>query len=114
MTELPQPARAGLDRWAISSLAAGVIWLVLAVAPTFVTTLAGLPFAAYAFVVGGLCLRRCRGAGDKPGARLAGWSLGLGCAGFIWQGIYYALIGGALIASLIALWKTIPTGTPIP
>jgi apolipoprotein N-acyltransferase len=114
MTELPQLAPAGPNRWAISSLAAGAIWLVLAIAPTFVTTLAGLPFAAYALVAGSLCLRRCRRAGDKPGARLAGWGVGLGCAGFIWQGIYSLLIGGALIASLIALYKTIPTGTPIP
>ncbi len=113
MTE-PLQARPHLDRWALSSLVAGLLWLVLAIAPTFLTTLAGLPFAAYTFLVGGLSLARCRRAGDKAGTRLARWGLGLGCAGFIWVGLYYALIGGALIASFIALVRALPTGTPIP
>lgn len=107
-------SNAGSRRWAISSLAAGALWLVLAVAPTFVTTLLGLPFAAYALVVGWLSLRGCRQAGDKPGVRLARWSLGLGCAGFIWLVLYYLVIGSALIAAFIALFKAIPTATPIP
>jgi apolipoprotein N-acyltransferase len=99
-------------RWAISSLAAGAIWLVLAVAPTFLTTLAGLPFAAYAFGAGWASSRRCRRLGDQTGARLAGWGIGLGCAGFVWVTAFSLVTGGLLIAALLALFKTISTGNP--
>ena len=99
-------------RWAISSLAAGAIWLVLAVAPTFLTTLAGLPFAAYAFGAGWASGRRCRRLGDLTGERLAGWGIGLGCAGFVWVALFSLITGGLLIAALLALFKTISTGNP--
>ena len=113
MTE-PLSAQSGLRRWALSSLVAGAMWLVLAVAPTVVTTVIGLPFAAYALVVGGVSLSRSKRAFDKSGARLAQWGIGLGCAGFVWTVLYYVLLGGVVIASLIALVRAIPTGTPIP
>jgi hypothetical protein len=114
MSEAGAERAGGARGWAKSSLVAGGVWLILAVAPTMATTLIGLPFAAYALVVGWLSLRGSNQAGDKSGARLAKWSLGLGCAGFIWQMLVYLVLGGALIATLITLFKTIPTPTPIP
>jgi len=99
-------------RWAISSLAAGALWLILAVAPTFLTTLMGLPFAAYAFAAGWASGRRCRHLGDRAGARLADWGIGLGCAGFVWVALFSLVAGGLLIGALLAVFKTISTGSP--
>ena len=59
MTDTPATPPSAARRWAISSLVAGVVWLVLAVAPTFLTTLAGLPLAAYAFGLPGLSFALC-------------------------------------------------------
>lgn len=114
MSEARSDAASGLRGWAGSALVAGAAWLILAMAPTVVTTLIGLPFATYALAVGWLSLRGSQRAGDRPGARLAKWSLGLGCAGFVWQIVFYLTVGGALAATLIAFFKTMPTATPIP
>ncbi len=114
MSSVPTSAQSGARGWAVSSLVAGAAWLILAVAPTVLTTIAGLPFAAWALVVGWLSLRGSRQAGDRQGARLAKWGLGLGCAGFVWQAVFYVVVGGALVASLITLFKIIPTPTVIP
>jgi hypothetical protein len=111
MTNTATPQRAA-RRWALSSLVAGAVWLVLAVAPTFLTTLLGLPFAAYAFGMGWVSGRRCRRMGDANGARLAGWGIGLGCAGFVWVTLFSLVAGGLLIAALLAFFKTISTGSP--
>jgi hypothetical protein len=110
----PASAQTGCRRWALSSLVAGGVWLVLAVAPTFVTTLIGLPFGVYALAAGWLSLSRCRQAADRPGARLAGWGLGLGCAGFVWQVLYVTIVGSLLVASVAALVTTLLKGTPVP
>ena len=114
MSEARSEAASGSRGWAGSALAAGAVWLILAVAPTFATTLIGLPFAGYALVAGWLSLRGSQRAGDKHGARLAKWGLGLGCAGFVWQAAFYLAVGGALAATLITFLKTISTATPIP
>lgn len=85
--------------WASLSLAAGGLWLVLSLTPFFLTTLLGLPVAALAFVSGWLGRRSA-----EPGAaRRANWGLGLGCAGCLWQVIYYAVLGGVLLAGLPSL-----------
>ena len=110
----PRSTQTGLRRWALSSVAAGVVWLVLAVAPTLFTTLAGLPFGAYALVVGWLSLSRCKQAADRSGARLARWGVGLGCAGFVWQVLYVMVVGSLLAASIAAIVTTFFKGTPVP
>ena len=107
-------APTGLRRWALSSLLAGGVWLILAVAPTMVTTLIGLPFGLYALVVGGLSLVRSRRAAYASGARLAGWGVGLGCAGFVWQVLYLIIVGSLLAASVAVLVTSFFKGTPVP
>ena len=99
--ERPAPRRA----WATSSLVAGVVWVILAVSPTFITTLLGLPFAGYALVVGWLSRRHSLRAGDGPGARRAGWGLGLGCAGFVYLLVVNLILGGLIVTGLFALVK---------
>ena len=99
--ERPAPRRA----WATSSLVAGVVWVILAVSPTFITTLLGLPFAGYALVVGWLSRRHSLQAGDGTGARRAEWGVGLGCAGFIYVIIANLIVGGLIVAALFALVK---------
>jgi hypothetical protein len=110
----PASAPAGLRRWALSSLVAGGVWLVLAVAPTLVTTLIGLPFGVYALAAGWLSLAGCKRAAYRPGARMAAWGVGLGCAGFVWQLLYVVILGSLLAASVAALVNSFVTGTPIP
>ena len=105
---------ASLRRWALSSLVAGGVWLALAVAPTLLTTLVGLPFGFYALAAGWLSLSRSKRAADRPGARLAAWGVGLGCAGFVWQVLYLVVVGGLLAASVAALVTSIIKGTPVP
>ena len=99
--ERPAPRRA----WATSSLVAGVVWVILAVSPTFITTLLGLPFAGYALVVGWLSRRHSLRAGDGAGARRAGWGVGLGCAGFVYLLVVNLILGGLIVAGLFALVK---------
>ena len=90
------------------------MWLALAVAPTMLTTLIGLPFGLYALAAGWLGLHRSKRAADRFGARLAGWGVGLGCAGFVWQVLYLAIVGGLLAASVAALVTSLVKGTPLP
>ncbi len=99
---------------ALSSLVAGGVWLALAVAPTVFTTLVGLPFGVYALAAGWLGLARSKQATDRFAARLAGWGVGLGCAGFVWQVLYLAIVGGLLAASVAALVTSLVKGTPVP
>ena len=95
--------------WSTVSLMAGGLWLVLSLTPFFLTTLLGLPVAALAFVSGWLGRRSA-----EPGAvRRANWGLGLGCAGCLWQVIYYAVLGGVLLAGLPSLIEYIQK-TPTP
>jgi hypothetical protein len=86
-------------RWANLSLAAGGLWLVLSLTPFFLTTLLGLPFATLAFVGGWLGRR----SADAGATRRSHWGLGLGCAGCLWQMVYYALLAGVLVAGLPSL-----------
>ncbi|MBL8057039.1 MAG: hypothetical protein JNK29_10100 [Anaerolineales bacterium] len=88
--------------WATLSLISGGVWLALSLAPFFVTTLLGLPFAALA-LVGGWLGRRAADPADPGAGRRAKWGLGLGCAGCLWQIAYFTLLGGALIAGLPSL-----------
>ncbi len=108
--ERPVPRRA----WATSSLVAGVVWVILAVSPTFVTTLLGLPFAGYALVVGWLSRRHSLRTGDPSGARRAGWGVGLGCGGLIYVTIVNFILAGVLITALFAVLKPLLQGSPIP
>jgi hypothetical protein len=99
--ERPAPRRA----WATSSLVAGVVWVILAVSPTFITTLLGLPFAGYALAVGWLSRGPSLRAGDSTGARRAGWGVGLGCAGFVYLLVVNLILSGLIVAGLFALVK---------
>jgi hypothetical protein len=107
-------AQVCIRRLALSSLVAGGVWLALAVAPTMLTTLIGLPFGVYALAAGWLSLVRSKQAADRIGARLAGWGVGLGCAGFLWQVLYLAIVGSLLAASVAALITSLLKGTPVP
>lgn len=95
--------------WANLSLAAGALWLALSLAPFFITTLLGLPFAAVALGAGWWSLRRP----EPHGRRRVAWGVGLGCAGCLWQIIYYSLVGGALLVGLPTLLQYLQ-GTPTP
>ncbi len=107
-------AQVRIRRLALSSLVAGGVWLALAVAPTMLTTFVGLPFGVYALAAGWLGFARSKRAADRMGVRLAGWGVGLGCAGFVWQALYLAIVGGLLAASVAALLSSSVKGTPIP
>ena len=96
-----------------SALAAGVLWLMLALAPIPGTTLLGLPFGAYAIVRGWLSARERRAAGDAGGARRAWWGIGLGCAGFIYSSLFFVIAGSLLLAGVIAVLHR-AAGTPVP
>lgn len=110
-TRPPSPVT-GNRGWANLSLISGGLWLVLSVTPFFITTLLGLPFAAVAFGAGWFG-RRSAEAGT---ARRANWGLGLGCAGCLWQIVYFGLLGGALVYGLPSLLQYAQTllGTPTP
>jgi hypothetical protein len=110
----PPVSRVPPSGWATSSLIAGLIWIILAVSPTFLTTLLGLPFAGYALVAGRWSRRNSLRAGDLRGARQAAWGIGLGCAGFVYLAAFYIIVGGAAAAALYT-WLTAPaTITPTP
>jgi hypothetical protein len=106
----PAPRRA----WATSSLIAGVVWMILAVSPTFLTTLLGLPFAGYALVVGWLSRRHSRRAGDHAGVRRAGWGVGLGCAGFVYLTLFYFVAGSLIVTAVWTAANAFFQGTPQP
>ena len=94
----PTPKRA----WANSSLLAGLAWIVLAALPVPGTTLAGLPFGAYAIFAGLFSQRERRQAGDRTGARRAGWGVGLGCAGFVIAVALDLIVVGVVVAGVVA------------
>lgn len=100
--------------WATSSLIAGVVWVILAVSPTFLTTLLGLPFAGYALAVGWLSRGPSLRAGDSTGARRAGWGVGLGCAGFVYLMVVNLILGGLMLGALWAVARTYLHATPTP
>ena len=100
--------------WALSALVAGALWVVLAVAPTFITTILGLPFAAYALLGGLLIRRRQARAGDPLGARWAAWGVGLALAGLGYLCLFYLVAGTLLTAGLAALLGSLLRGTPTP
>ena len=103
----PPPGRG----WATASLIAGGLWIVFAMLPIPFTTPIGLPFAGYALIGGWIARRNQLRTGDRVGARRAGWGVGLGCLGFIWLSIVYLLLGGVLVAAVLAL---LHQGTPQP
>ncbi|MDW8325967.1 MAG: hypothetical protein RMK99_05320 [Anaerolineales bacterium] len=94
--------------WASLSLIAGGIWLMFSLLPTALTTLAGLPFAMTALVLGWWSRQSAQQAGDPTGARRAAWALSLGCAGCLWQALAFSLFITALVFGLPPLvWSLI-------
>ena len=108
--ERPAPSRG----WATSSLVAGLIWIVLAVAPTFLTSLLGLPVAIYAILVGWFSRRASRRNGDRTGVRRGGWGVAFGCAGLVYLGAVNLVIASAVNAGAVAILRAHTTGTPVP
>ncbi len=94
----PSPQRV----WANSSLAAAILWDVLAALPVPGTTALGLPFGLYAVSAGLLSWRERRSAGDRTGAHRARWGLGLGCVGFLVAAALELFVAGVLLAAGIA------------
>jgi hypothetical protein len=94
-------------------LVAGLVWLVLAVAPIPGTTLLGLPFAVYSIVGGALSARERRLAGDGDGMWRARLGAGLGCAGLIYVVAFDLILTSLLVAGVLALMRT-ALGTHLP
>jgi hypothetical protein len=101
---MAQPPNAtGASRlWANSSLAAAILWIVLAILPVPGTTLMGLPFGGYAVLAGIISHGERRAAGDRTGARRARWGAGLGCVGFVLAFTLDIIVAGAVLAALVA------------
>ena len=95
---VPAPSRL----WANSSLAAAILWIILAILPVPGTTLIGLPFGGYAILAGTISHFERRAAGDRTGARRAGWGAGLGCAGFIVAFTLDVIVAGVVLTALAA------------
>jgi hypothetical protein len=108
----PEPSRF----WATAGLIAGGLWLALSLTPLPFTTILGLPVAAISFGAAWLGLRQARQAGDRAGSRRAVLGLGLGCAGCLWQVVYYSFVGAALVVGLPGLVEYLRSvlGTPTP
>jgi len=100
--------------WATSSLIAGLIWMVLALAPIPFTTALGLPFAGYAILVGWLSRRTSKRNGDTRGTRQAGWGVGLGCVGLVYVVIINTIIASLLFTGAWVAFNTWINGTPTP
>jgi hypothetical protein len=94
----PAPHRA----WANSSLAAAIVWVVLAALPVPGTTTLGLPLGVYAIFAGLFSHRERRAAGDRTGASRARWGVGLGCLGFLIALALDLIVAGAILAAVIA------------
>ena len=92
---------------------AGLVWLVLAIAPIPGTTLLGLPFAAYSIVGGVLSARERRLAGDGGGMWRGRLGAGLGCAGLIYVVAFDLILMSLLVAGVLALIRT-ALGTHLP
>jgi hypothetical protein len=90
------------------------LWLVLSLAPFFVTTLLGLPFAAISLAAGGWGWWNGRRAKDPSATRWSTVGLGLSCAGCVWQIIYFTFLGGLLLTGGWAIVQTWFSGTPTP
>jgi hypothetical protein len=88
--------------WANSSLAAALLWLVLAALPVPGTTLLGLPFGFYAVLAGIFGHFERRAVGDRVGARRARWGAGLGCLGFVVAFTLEIVVAGAIMAAVVA------------
>ena len=88
--------------WANSSLAAALLWIVLAALPVPGTTLLGVPFGLYAIGAGLYSLFERRAARDRVGTRRARWGVGLGCVGFIIGFALDLVVAGTLVAALVA------------
>lgn len=99
-------------RWSIFSLVMGLIWLICAFAPTFITTLIGLPFLALAVWAGWRAHVGHRANPDAPTLWLANSGLGLGCLGCAWLSVFYLGVGIVLmsfiISGLAAAWAALP------
>lgn len=102
----PLSAPAPRRQWATSTLVAGLVWVILAIAPIPGTTLLGLPFAAYSIVVGVLSARERRLAGDAGGMWRARLGAGLGCAGLLYAVAFDLILTVVLLAGLWALIHT--------
>lgn len=100
--------------WATSSLVAGLIWIVLALAPIPFTTMLGLPFAGWAIGVGWWSRRTGQRGADLPGTRQAGWGVGLGCVGLVYVVIVNTLIASLLLTGAWVAMSTMINGTPTP
>jgi hypothetical protein len=103
--------------WATASAVLGAVWLAFSLTPLFATTVLGLPFAAAAFAAGWWSRRRGQAAGDPATVRRANWGLGLGCAGCLWQVVYYSLVvivGASLLSAGAAPLFRFFQGTPAP
>jgi hypothetical protein len=98
----PSTTTAPRRLWANTSLAAAVVWIILAILPVPGTTLVGVPFGGYAILAGIVCHFERRAAGDRTGARRAGWGAGLGCVGFVLAFALDILVAGAVITALVA------------
>ena len=88
--------------WANSSLAAAIVWIILAILPVPGTTLLGLPFGGYAVLAGIFSHFERRAAGDRVGAYRAGWGAGLGCAGFVLAFALDVIVAGVVLTALVA------------
>ncbi len=99
-------------RWSILSLVMGLIWLVCAFAPTFITTFIGLPFLALAVWAGWRAHVGHRTAPDAPAVWLANSGLGLGCLGCSWLAVFYLSMGALLVSFIVsglaAAWAALP------
>lgn len=100
--------------WATSSLIAGLIWIVFALAPIPFTTLLGLPFAGWAIIAGWWSRRTSQRGRDAPGVRQAGWGVGLGCVGLVYVVIINTLIASLLFTGAWVAISTLLNGTPTP
>ena len=103
----PSPESSSRRRWANSSLAAGVAWVVLAILPVPGTTLLGLPFGVYAFWAGLFSQRERRAAGDHTGAYRAGWGVGLSCVGSVIALALYVATAAVVLAGVVAAIRAV-------
>ena len=109
-----QPLTPATRTWAVSSLIAGLIWILLAVAPIPFTTALGLPFAGWAIVIGWWSQRASRRGSDRLGVRQAGWGIGLGCMGLIYVAVINTIIASLLVTSAWMALGMLFNGTPTP
>lgn len=100
--------------WATSSLLAGLIWIFLAVVPIPFTTLLGLPFVGWAIIIGWWSRRTSQHGSDAPGARQAGWGVGLGCVGLVYVVVVNTIIASLLLTSAWVAISTLVNDTPTP